>query len=103
MKALTPLKGRLTMQIITTDDREFNDLLSAWKAGKTVGKYSRNGRIQIVIATRQFMLVSTENEQKKIAIKPARSLSDAENLALQLLSREEQRGNSVELSPGYSK
>ncbi len=89
------------MQIITIDDREFTQLLDAWRSGKHVGTYNRNGKIQIVIATRQFMLVSTENEQRKIAIKPARSLTDAENLALQLLFREEQRGNSIELQPEY--
>lgn len=90
------------MQIITIDDKEFNQLLDAWKNGKHVGKYTRNGKIQIVIATRQFMLVSTEDEQKKIAIKPARSLSDAESLALQLLVKEEERGNEVELNPVYA-
>ncbi len=89
------------MQIITVDDREFNQLLEAWRCGKLVGKYNRNGKIQIVIATRQFMLVSTEDEQKKIAIKPARNLSDAENLALQLLLREEKRGNQIEIFPEY--
>lgn len=89
------------MQIITVDDKEFSDLLDAWKTGKHIGKYNRNGKTQIVIATKQFMLVSTQDEQRKIAIKPARSLSDAENLALQLLFKEEERGNPVEISPNY--
>lgn len=87
-----------SMQIITVDDKEFNDLVAAWKNGKMVGKYSRNGKTQIVIATRQFMLVSTEGDLKKIAIKPARSLTDAENLGVQLLMREEQRGNPIEVA-----
>lgn len=91
------------MQIITVDDREFNQLLEAWKSGRHIGKYSRNGKIQIVIATRQFMLVSTEDDQRKIAIKPARSLSDAENLAVQLLMREQLRGNPVEIEPTYQR
>lgn len=90
------------MQIITIDDKEFSDLLSAWRGGKHVGRYHRKGKTQIVIATRQFMLVSTEDDPRKIAIKPARSLSDAENLAIQLLLREEQRGNPVEIDPDYS-
>lgn len=89
------------MQIITIDDHEFMQLLDAWRCGKHVGRYNRNGKVQLVIATRQFMLVSTEDEQRKIAIKPARSLSDAENLALQLLFREEQRGNPIEINPEY--
>ena len=91
------------MQIITIGDREFNDLLEAWRSGKSVGKYLRNGKMQVVIATRQFMLVSTEDDQKKIAIKPARSLSDAESLALRLLLREEQRGNEIQLAPEFTK
>ena len=84
------------MQIITIEDKEFNSLLDAWKNGKHIGSYCKNGKVQIVIATKQFMLVSTEGEQKKIAIRPSRSLSEAENSALQFLLKEEERGVSVE-------
>ena len=91
-----------TMQIITIDDREFTDLLDAWRSGQCVGRYLRNGKTQIVIATRQFLLVSTEDNQRKIAIKPARSLTDAENLAIRLLLREEERGNPIFVEPGYN-
>lgn len=98
LKSLKKHADILPMQIITVDDREFQDLITAWKNGKLVGKYSRNGKTQLVIATRQFMLVSTEGELKKIAIKPARSLNDAENLGMQLLSREAQRGNPIEVT-----
>lgn len=86
------------MQIITIDDQEFTQLLDAWRQGKLVGKYSSKGITQIVCATRQFMLVTSENNPEKIAIKPARSLTEAENLALQLLAREEERGNDVVLT-----
>jgi hypothetical protein len=89
------------MQIITIDDRDFSTLLDAWRNGKLVGSYEKNGKVQVVIATRQFMLVSTEGDQKKIALKPSRSLSDAESCALQFLLREEQRGVPVTLSDEF--
>lgn len=84
------------MQIITIDDKEFSSLLDAWRHGKHIGSYAKNGKIQIVIATKQFMLVSTEGDQKKIAIRPSRSLTEAENSALQFLLKEEERGVPVE-------
>jgi hypothetical protein len=90
------------MQIITIDDRDFSQLLDAWKAGRHIGRYTKNGKVQIVIATRQFMLISSEDDQKKIAIKPSRSQSDAENFALQFLLREEQRGSNVEFAEGLT-
>ena len=91
------------MQIITIDDLEFTDLLHAWKDGKAVGKYWRNGKIQIVCATRQFMLVCNNENPEKIAIKPARSLSEAEDLAIQLLNRESERGSQVEIQAEYDR
>ena len=84
------------MQIITIDDAQYAELLQAWKASKEIGKYWKEGRLQIVCATSQFMLVSSPDKPDKIAIKPARSLSEAEQLALRLLSREEERGSQVE-------
>jgi hypothetical protein len=89
------------MQIITIEDRDFSTLLDAWRNGKHIGSYEKNGKVQIVIATKQFMLISTEGEQKKIAIRPSRSLNDAENCALQFLIREEQRGVSVNFSQEF--
>ena len=84
------------MQIITIDDRDFTQLLDAWRAGKHIGRYTKNGKVQVVIATKQFMLISSEEDQKKIAIKPSRTQNDAEQLALQFLLREEQRGSEVQ-------
>ena len=84
------------MQIITIDDAVFPDLLSAFDRAKVIGRYWRNGQVQIVRASAQFVFVVSENKPGKIAIKPARSQSDAETLGQQLLSREEQRGNKVE-------
>ena len=83
------------MQIITIDDKDFSQLLEAWRAGRHIGRYEKNGKVNIVIATRQFMLIASENDQKKIAIKPSRTQSDSESFALQFLLREEARGTSV--------
>ena len=84
------------MQIITVEDREFSDLLEAWKAGKMVGKFWRNGATQIVCATSYFMLISNSSDPETIAIRPARSLTEAEELGLKLLTQEEALGNPVE-------
>lgn len=89
------------MQIVTIEDQAFQALLQALKKSKRVGSYWRKGKAQIVCATNQFMLVSCELSPDKIAIKPARTLGEAENLGLQLLFRENQRGNQVKLEEEY--
>ncbi len=86
------------MQIITIDDRDFDELYQALKSGKAIGRFQSKGRTQIVCATRNFVLVTTEDNPQKIALKPARGLAEAEELALELLLREEARGNSVSIS-----
>ncbi len=86
------------MQIITVEDREFNDLLNAWKTGKMIGRFWRNGSRQVVCATNYFMLISNGSDPKKIAIRPTRSLTEAEEQAIKLLTQEEQAGNRVEFS-----
>ncbi len=91
------------MQIITIEDKDFSRLLEAFKYGKEVGRYWRSGTLQVVCATSHFMLVRSNGNPDKIALKPARSLSEAEDLALRLLTREEQRGNAVERDESYSK
>lgn len=84
------------MQIITIDDGDFTDLLHALREGTLVGRYWRDGKVQVVCATERFMLVSPEHEPLKIALKPARNKREAEDLCKRLLKREEQRGNQVE-------
>ncbi len=86
------------MQIITVDDKEFTDLLDAWRSGLEVGKVWRNGRIQIVCATKNFMLISNKDNPQKIGIKPARNQGEAIQLALAALEKEEDYGNKVERS-----
>ncbi|MCB0338612.1 MAG: hypothetical protein KDD53_03360 [Bdellovibrionales bacterium] len=88
------------MQIITIEDRDFEDLLAAWKTGKQIGRYWRNGKLQVVCATRHFMLVSNGESPEKIAIKPTRSQLEAEQLCRQLLLKEEMFGNQVEFEIG---
>lgn len=85
------------MQIISTEDKEFNDLVDAWKNSKTIGRYWRNEKIQIVAATPHLLLVINGENPDKIAIKPARSQQEAENMGQLLLSREKERGNRVEM------
>lgn len=84
------------MQIITIEDREFDDLLQAWKSGKVVGRMWRKGQMQIVCATSHFMLVMNEENPSRIAIRPARSQSEAEEIALKFLVEEEENGTQVQ-------
>ncbi|MBX7145382.1 MAG: hypothetical protein K1X79_13100 [Oligoflexia bacterium] len=86
------------MQIITIDNVDFPHLMNAFGDAKDVGRYWRNGQVQVVRATTQFLLVFCESNPGKIAIKPARNLTDACNLGTQLLIREEARGNRIEVS-----
>lgn len=86
------------MQIITIDNLDFPHLMNAFTDAKDVGRYWRNGHVQVVRATTQFLLIFSEANPGKIAIKPARSLSDACTLGSQLLSREQARGNKIEMA-----
>lgn len=85
------------MQIITIDDADFQRLLTAFTDARAVGRYWRNGHIQVVRISEHFVFVVSEDIPEKIAIKPVRSINDAEVLGRQLLNREEQRGNKVEI------
>lgn len=90
------------MQILTIDDADFPHLLGAWKDAAVVGQYNKNNKVQFVRATSQFVLVAPAEDPSKIAIKPARGLTEATELALRILKREKERGNAVEIQPGYS-
>jgi hypothetical protein len=89
------------MQVITIDDQDFSALVSALRDAKRVGHYWRKGQLQVVCATRQFVLVSSDGAPNKIAIRPARNLSEAETLAMQLLMQEEQQGNEIKVNDEY--
>lgn len=86
------------MQIITINDCDFPKLLEILAQAREIGKYTKNGQVQIVRACERFMLISPENSPEKIAIKPARNQSEAATLGKQFLNREQQRGSSVEYS-----
>lgn len=86
------------MQIITIDDDEFNELLAAWKRGLQIGRFWRNGTMQIVCATKSFVLISNGDSPDRIAIKPARTQAEAVLIALQHLDAEQSHGNRVERS-----
>ena len=84
------------MQIITISDEEFTNLLTAWQQGICVGRYWQDGKSRTVCASPQFLIVAAENGNSKFAVKACRNESEAHSLALQLLKREERRGNRVE-------
>ena len=86
------------MQIITLDDERFPELLLAWKEGKCIGRFWHGEKQRTVCVSRQFLLVSSENGTQKFAMKPTRSIEEAQALGLQLLRREEKRGHRVELN-----
>jgi hypothetical protein len=90
------------MQILTIDDADFPHLLGAWKDAALVGTYSRNNKVQFVRATNQFVLVAPAEDPSKIAIKPARGINEATEIALRILKREKDRGNSVDIALEYS-
>ena len=91
------------MQIVTIDDQDFPQLQLALKRGKAVGTYWRQGSIRKVLATKEFVIVCLPQDPDKVGIKHARSLAEAESLALTLLIRERRRGNEVQLEPDYGK
>jgi len=91
------------MQIITLADERFPDLIIAWREGKCVGRFWHGEKQRTVCATRQFLIVSSENGTSKFAFKPTRSFEESEALAMQLLRREEKRGNRVERQKEYCK
>jgi hypothetical protein len=89
------------MQIIQLSDEDFPSLVEALHNAKPIGKYWKDGQVVLVRANRRFLFVSPGGEApKKIAVKPARDLADAERMALRLLNREKERGSAVELGEG---
>ncbi len=90
------------MQIITVDDERFEQVLNAWKASFLIGTYSRDGKSQKVTVTNQFVMISPDDISSKIAIKPVKSIKEAETIAKRILKREEDRGSTVELVTGNS-
>ncbi len=84
------------MQIISIDDADFSALLAHMQEASPIGRFWRNGKVQLVRASPRFMLISPADEPKRIAIKPARSLNEAQNLAKQFLKREAERGGQIE-------
>ena len=89
------------MQIYTVEDQDFPVLLDALKSGTAVGKYERNGKVHLVFATKQFMMIASENDETKIAIKPCRSITESASLALQYLKNERARGGEVHLEEEF--
>lgn len=87
------------MQIFTLDDIEFPSLLSAWNEGEIIGQFWQKGKIRIVRASKRFVIISPDKNNKKFAARPTRSFEESVRLAKQFLKREEKRGSKVELEP----
>lgn len=86
------------MQIFTVDDESFSDLLELWKESTQIGKYWKNNKVHVVACCSQFVLVGNQEDPNKLAIKPARNLSQSKQMALKLLENENQRGTKVEIA-----
>jgi len=84
------------MQIISINDCDFPSLLEVLQHAKEIGKYTKNGQIQVVKASDRFLLISPEEAPQRIAIKPVRTQGEAASLGRQFLAREKQRGSDVE-------
>lgn len=89
------------MQIITLDHEIFPDLLDAFHGSKCVGHFWKAGKLRTVSASSQFLIISSEKNTDKLAYKPTRSFEEAVAMALQVLNREEKRGNQVERQADY--
>ncbi|RMG42197.1 MAG: hypothetical protein D6719_06935 [Candidatus Dadabacteria bacterium] len=94
------------MQILSKEDRNFEDYVTVLKQAKMVGRYWKEGEVQLVYAANRYVLVvrpgpQPESNPEKIAIKPSRSFSESEQIARQILSREAERGSDVHFEAGY--
>lgn len=90
------------MYIITIEDQDFPDLLSAFEKSKVIGSYEKDGQVRIVRANERLMMVSPDATPDKIGIAPARDLSEAEQLALVLLQEKGANGGQVLFSKEYT-
>ena len=83
------------MHIITIEDFDFPDLLEVFDQASPVGNYIKDGKVQFVRANAKLVMVSAGNDPERIAVRPARDLTEAEELARQLLLAEEDNGSTV--------
>lgn len=85
------------MQIITIEDKDFNELLQAWKNSRTLGRFWKAGKLQIVSANRFFLMVSDGDRPEQISIRPAHNIQEASDLGYQLLEKEQENGTRVDI------
>ena len=76
------------MHIITMDDQDFPDHLDALEHSREIGTFERDGKVQVVRANQRLVMVSQAEAPERISIQPARSLDEAEALALRLLEQQ---------------
>jgi hypothetical protein len=80
------------MQILSLEDVDFPPLKDAFSKADRVGSYMRDGKVQLVRATSQFVIVANGAVPTKLAIKPVRSLEEALQYGKRIIEREEARG-----------
>lgn len=74
------------MHIVTSNDKDFSALLHAWRNALEVGAFKKNGKLQLVKASQNFVMITEGGASpKKIAFRPARSHAEAVSAALNLL------------------
>ncbi len=85
------------MQIITLEDSDFPALLSVLENAQRMGMYTKDGKIHMVCACAQFVIIAPGNNPEKLAIKPSRNIKEAREIALEFLNKEAGRGSSVQV------
>jgi len=83
------------MNVITTRDTEFSTIQKAYKRSFRVGAYLKGGALREVAIDRHIVIVALEEDSRKFAVHTARSYSEAETFAQQLLDRAQRRGNEL--------
>lgn len=85
------------MQIITLDNSEFNDLLQSFQHAQVVGRYWKNGHVQLLKASNKFLMLLDESSPNKISVIPTRTLNDAIAAGLKILKTEKNNGGEIEV------
>ena len=85
------------MQMYTPEDVDFAQILSAWQQCTLLGKYSTKKHEAYVGVSNQYVMIACGPNPSRIAMRPARSLEEAQGIAMRVLDRETKRGNLVEI------
>ena len=86
------------MHIVEFEDQDFPALLEAFQLAEPVGRYWKQGQLQLVRANSLLVMVGKPNDPSKIAITPARNIEEAKELALAFLNKQENKGSTIEFA-----